>query len=93
MTDLVLKPCLGRVNSYKEATPCSNPRNPETTDGAFCSVECEERWARECLRKLSIDDILDLMCEIQSRVPPEEKKIEEEAEEARRFCRAFAVTA
>lgn len=58
------------------------PRNAETSDGSFCSPECEDKWLKECLNKLSIDEILQLMADVATYADPLIEK-EEERQEAR----------
>lgn len=68
-------------------------RHPETTDGVFCGEPCERQWIRNTVGKMDLSECMELIAEVISRVPAEERRIEEEADEARRFCRAFVATA
>lgn len=42
----------------------TNPRSNETTNGIFCTVQCENDWVRACFSRLSGDECLDLMGDV-----------------------------
>jgi hypothetical protein len=67
------KPCIGCEIKL---------RSTETTDGAFCSRECEEKWVEKTVAKPDIDEVIDLMCHVADYADPLIEK-EKQRQEAR----------
>lgn len=60
-----------------------HPRSEHTTDGAFCSSACEEKWAASVLKRVSGDECLEIMAAVMSRSE------EHEADKVRTRIKAF----
>lgn len=58
-----------------------------TTDGAFCTATCESNWVSNCLAVLSVDECLDLMAAVMTRIE------EVQAEKARKWVKVFVAGA